>query len=367
MANDVTLILQRRPHRAGGQVALWRLFSESAFRTNNPVLVTEREGWLTKECARLGVPVIIQRFTSPRSLWGRIGGNWIFRRGVIEQVESAALRVHTVLGNDHYEAPMAAALARDFGATCAVILRSADATEERLRRYQCGKADLLLPVGREFYSSVRDWFDDTAVREIGEGLLDSDFHEPKAQSKAFPSNILVIGSGHPLKGWQDMIAACDLLSNQPPFSNIRLDFTGDRPSGPEFDKLLAQSRPYTLNFIGRSDNFIGLVRKYDLVVQPTQCESFGLAGFEVLSGGVPMLTTRVGDVVKVLKDSKWLCSPYSPADLASKLAIIAKTWGEPPFPIEEIQNRIRKDFHIGPVSQRLSKHLNEACKQKGRG
>jgi glycosyltransferase involved in cell wall biosynthesis len=198
------------------------------------------------------------------------------------------------------------------------------------------------------------------VRQIGEGLLDDDFHLPAHQSPEFPSRILVIGSGHPLKGWQDMIEACDHLSEREPFSDIILDFTGGRPSGPVFDDLLARSRPYTLNFVGRTDDFAGLVRKYDLVVQPTQCESFGLAGFEVLACGVPLLTTRVGDVVKVLTDENWLCAPNSPDDLAKKLAGICETWGAPPFPAEAVQARIREDFHIAPVCRKIVEQLKEA-------
>jgi hypothetical protein len=149
MDQQNTLILQRRPHRAGGQVALWRLLSQPQFRASNPILVTESEGWLTAECAKLSVPVIVQPFSSPRSLWGMLAGNRLFCRRTIKHIQEMQLRVGTVLGNDHFEAPFTAALARDLGASNAVILRSADATSERLTRYRCGEADLLLPVGRE--------------------------------------------------------------------------------------------------------------------------------------------------------------------------------------------------------------------------
>jgi glycosyltransferase involved in cell wall biosynthesis len=352
-----TLILQRRSHRAGGQVALWRLLSTSAFKAINPVLVTQNEGWLSAECRALGIPVIVMKFSSPRTLWGRLAANRLFCARLVRQVRAMGLHIGTVIGNDHFEGPFTAMLSRSFGAANAVILRSADATKDRLIRYRCEKADLLLPVGAEFHQDVAAWFPNHLVREIGEGLLDSDFHSIKPQSADFPTRILVIGSGHPLKGWQDMIAACDLLSQDAPFSDLQLDFTGDRPSSPGFDDLLERPRTYGLNFIGRSDDFSGLVRRYELVVQPTQCESFGLAGFEVLAVGVPLLTSRVGDVVKVLSDERWLFDPCAPQSLADGLRRVWQEWQNPPFPADEVQARIRQDFHIEPVAKSVLAHL----------
>ena len=55
-------------------------------------------------------------------------------------------------------------------------------------------------------------------------------------------------------------------------------------------------------FLGKQDNVNELLPLADLMIMPSQMESFGLAALEAMACGVPAIATRVGGVPELIDD-----------------------------------------------------------------
>ena len=116
--------------------------------------------------------------------------------------------------------------------------------------------------------------------------------------------------------------------------------------------FLADIKPGTFNFLGKKDAFRELVRKYDLVINPSRRESFGMAAIEVLAAGVPLLSTRTGVMEKIQSSPRCLVSPSSPGCLASAIKYIYEHWDEVDFRVGECQENIKSQFIINDTASR---------------
>jgi N-acetyl-alpha-D-glucosaminyl L-malate synthase BshA len=57
-----------------------------------------------------------------------------------------------------------------------------------------------------------------------------------------------------------------------------------------------------IHFLGKQDNVNELLPLADLMIMPSQMESFGLAALEAMACSVPSIATRVGGVPELIED-----------------------------------------------------------------
>ena len=344
------VVIQMRSHRAGSQVALTRLFANQGFRDLNPIVVMRGEGWLSEQCKLNNVAYFTMPFPTSRSLGGRLWGVRRFASKVLDELSRRSLRPVLAVANDHYEAILTRTVADTANIPCVSFVRAADASAHDLSKYRCGEFDLLYPIGREFSAKVASWFPKVRVKQLDEGMEEKDFHPPKAKAAKFPHKILVVGSEHPMKGWADMTAAIDVLDSDPAFPALEYDFTGKIPDPASNDIHASVPRRSKLNFIGRRENFARFVREYDLALHPSHLESFGMAVFEMLAAGVPLLCSTAGEVERVRHRQEWLHRPHDVEELASRIRFLHDHWDEVTLDTAEVQSEIRKHFMADSVA-----------------
>lgn len=347
------IFLQKRGHRAGAQTCLARLLRHAEMRQWQPVLVCEGEGWLAAEARRAGVTVITTPFPGSRSLAARLWGNAQFARRVQQQLAAAGIRPGIVHANDHWEGLLGLALARDLGVRSAIFLRSPGMTREDYFKYRCREYDLIIAVGDELQQRARGWDAGRDIRLIHDGIEASEHCPPKPKAQAFPNRILVIGSPLDWKGWADLTAALFILQTEGQLPDWQFDFTGDRPDPALNDLKLERLQKGQYKFLGRVEKFRALVREYDLVINPTQQESFGMAAIEVLFAGVPLLSTRTGIIEQALESSQYLVPPRQPQQLAAALKNLLTNWGGIETGVAAAQENIRRKFLVDYGVQKL--------------
>jgi glycosyltransferase involved in cell wall biosynthesis len=110
------------------------------------------------------------------------------------------------------------------------------------------------------------------------------------------------------------------------------------------------------NFLSRVEAFRDLVRSYDLVINPTRMESFGMAALEVIAAGVPLLSTRTGVIEQVLESPDVLFPPNRPDMLAATLKRVLLHWEAIDFGTQRGQENIRARFLIDYTVRRLDEH-----------
>jgi glycosyltransferase involved in cell wall biosynthesis len=341
-----TLFLQNRTHRAGAQTSLARVLKHEKLRRWNPTLVCSRGGWLAEECERQRVSVIQEDFPRSRSLAGRLFGNAAFARRIAGRLSERSIHAAIVQANDHQEGLLGLEVARRTGARTAMFLRSIALRREDYFKYRCNEYDVIFAVGDELVSRVQTWDAADTIELIHDGVTDEDFLPAKTRSESAPRRVLVIGSAQELKGWADVIDALEILEQEGALRPMQFDFTGSMPEATENDLKLWRLGAARCNFLGRVDAFRELVRDYDLVVNPSRMETFGMAAVEVLAAGVPLLSSRTGVMEQVQEASEMLFTPARPDQLASALKRLLQEWPQLDPGVTRSQENIRRRFMI---------------------
>ncbi|MFH1066353.1 MAG: glycosyltransferase family 4 protein [bacterium] len=356
MKRDVVLFIQKRTGKSGAPAALLRLLAQKSIASLNPVLLAEKEGWLTQQCAEKGVPYLLQPFPSSRSWAGKLWLNRAFARRVVKMLSQQNSRARLIVGNDHLEGILARELGKAAAAPTAMFLRSSQTTRKDYFKYQCHKADLIYTVGDDLRRRVLSWHPASQAKLLDDGLVEEDFSPPKPKAAAFPQRILVVGTEGQHKGWQDFAAAVELLESDSHFPALDFDFTGQPPASPRRCKF---------HGVGRHENFREVVRRYDLVIHPSRMESFGLAMAEILAAGVPLLCSRVGVIEKIQKNPLLLFEPNNPRDMAKKIRHLRLHWPEINFELEACQERLRLDFAADKIASQLADDFSQLLQRVG--
>jgi len=342
-ANSV-LFVQKATHRAGAQTCLTRLLAQGPIRRWHPVVLCSSTGWLTEECQRRGIDFIVMPFPQSRSLPARVFGNRRFVAGVLQLMSERALRPAIVHANDHWEGILGVRLAEALSARSMLFLRTSRITRRDYFKYACDHYDVIASVGPSLQSRVQRWNSDKRIELVPDGLEADEFFPPKPRPAAAPKRLLAIGAERRSKGWADLIEALRLLADRG--ARLPEQVTGHLPAPAVNDLNLSRVPGVRFEFLGRVDEFRGLVRRYDLVVNPSRSDSFGMAAIETLAAGVPLLSSRTGVIPQVVSADHMLFPPQQPEALAAALEHLRLHWNELDFGVAQAQARIRDEFPI---------------------
>lgn len=364
--NKRVLFIQGRTHRAGAQTCLARLLRHEQAFAWNPVVLSSKPGWFTEECGRLGIPVLLEEFPSSRSLSGRLFGNEAFAKRAASALQVQNFSPSIVFANDHQEGILALSLAGRLQARTAILLRSPGMRREDYFKYRCNEFDHVSAIGDELTERVQAWDPGKTIHAAYDGVFEDEFLEPKPNPAAAPSKILAIGSPLDWKGWADLTEALHMLESDA-LPNLQIDFTGTMPSSGENDLKLGRLKNVVCNFIGRVEKFRELVRGYDLVVNPSRMETFGMAAIEVLAAGVPLLSSKTGVMEDVQTNPAMLFEPADPASLAEALRNVLERWSATDFGVASAQRNIRRKFMIDHAAAALDAAFESLTGKPGAG
>ncbi|MCZ6623117.1 MAG: glycosyltransferase family 4 protein [Deltaproteobacteria bacterium] len=336
------LFIQKLSHKAGAQYCLARVLRKLKERALDPILLISEDGWLTRECQQNGIQVLRTLFPSSRSLYGYIYNNRSFTKRVKEKLDQLGVSPPIVQGNDHPEALRTLAVAEFLNAKSSLMLRTPTMKSEDYFKYRCDRSDLVMVESDQLKEAVKVWDIKKNVIVVNNGLTDEEFLHPKIPTSN-PSKVLVLGNPSARKGWQDVIEALWILRDQNDLHPMTLDFTGQKPTWLKTSQNFSR---FFLNFIGHHDNFKELTRKYELVINASRGETFGMAALEVIAAGIPLLSSRTGVIEKVVENECLLFEPENPQTLAHAFAKLVTNWKSVDFDLARQQQNIRRQFHI---------------------
>jgi glycosyltransferase involved in cell wall biosynthesis len=323
---DSVLFIQRRAGRSGAQTCLLRLARADARAGGQPLIVTAATGWLTTAAAAASISVETLPFPSPRSLTARLWGNRLWAGQLAARLKARGVAPTMVVGNDHHESLLALALAGPLKVPSGVILRSSGMTSRDFAKHACGRHDAVFAIGEDFLNRVRSFPGGEQALPLSDGLDEADFVAAPPLSASFPERALVLGTPHPAKGWGDLLAAREQLPEASPLKHIQLDFTAT-PSAAEREALGLHRVDLTrCRFLERTEDFAARLAEYDLVINASRRETFGMAALEALAAGRVLVSSRTGVVERVIDDPRLLFRADDPADLARALAGLPELW-----------------------------------------
>lgn len=145
----------------------------------------------------------------------------------------------------------------------------------------------------------------------------------KKQAKIFEGKEVVIGSVGTLnlqKGMQYLIAAMPQVLKE--FPKVRLEIVGEGPFRKNLEKQIKKMK------LGGAIHLTGFIKDieekladFDLYVQPSLSESFGLAIIQAMSLGLPVIATNAGGIPEIVTTGKTgiLVEPAKPKALADAI------------------------------------------------
>ena len=124
----------------------------------------------------------------------------------------------------------------------------------------------------------------------------------------------------PVKRVQDAVEVFARIAQELP---AKLMLIGDGPDRSLAEHLARQYKVQDrIHFLGKQDNVSELLPLADLMLMPSEMESFGLAALEAMACGVPTIGTRVGGVPELIQDGINGCLfAVGDVDAMSKTAI----------------------------------------------
>lgn len=146
---------------------------------------------------------------------------------------------------------------------------------------------------------------------------------PQRETPSAHQPTTVLGTGCrlvPMKGVVYLIRAMALLS--PDFPNLRLEIAGDGPLRASLEAEVESLRLRShVNFLGWQPSLPPLLAGWDIYVQPSLMEPFGIATLEAMAAGLPVVATNAGGLPEFVREgcTGWLVPPEDPAALADRL------------------------------------------------
>ncbi|HZL56198.1 MAG TPA: N-acetyl-alpha-D-glucosaminyl L-malate synthase BshA [Bryobacteraceae bacterium] len=114
--------------------------------------------------------------------------------------------------------------------------------------------------------------------------------------------LIHLSNFRPVKRVQDCIR---VLAEARRHVNARLLMVGDGPERGLAEHLAAQlGVGRYVEFLGKQNGVERLIRLADVLLMPSEMESFGLAALEAMACGVPAVGTRVGGVPELITDGE---------------------------------------------------------------
>ena len=224
----------------------------------------------------------------------------------------------------HYAIPhsVSALLARDMLATRGIrlpfittlhgtdiTLVGLDRSYLPITRYGIERSDGVTAISADLRAKTEDAFGITRPIEVIQNFVNCDVYERHPalvaeQRPAFaaPGERLLVhlSNFRPVKRVLDVVEVFARVARQLP---ARLLMIGDGPdrSAAEFLAMRHGVLDRT-HFVGKQDNVHELLALADLMLMPSEMESFGLAALEAMACCVPPIATRVGGVPELIDD-----------------------------------------------------------------
>lgn len=132
--------------------------------------------------------------------------------------------------------------------------------------------------------------------------------------------IATVGTLNPQKGVQYLIRALPKIKAE--FPGVQLEIIGDGGYKKTLVKEVAKLKLKSyVKFTGFVPDVSKYLTKFDLYVQPSLSESFGLAIVQAMSVGLPVVATNTGGIPEVVTEGKsgYLVEPENPKSLADAI------------------------------------------------
>ena len=178
-----------------------------------------------------------------------------------------------------------------------------------ITKFSIEQSDGVTAISSHLRERTREAFEITSEIEVIHNFVNCDFYlrNPELVAAMRPrfaapdeSLFVHLSNFRPVKRVQDVIEVFARVACVLP---ARLMLIGDGPDRSAAEQLALHYKVQDrIHFVGKQDNVNELLPLADLMLMPSQMESFGLAALEAMACSVPTIATRVGGVPELIDD-----------------------------------------------------------------
>jgi N-acetyl-alpha-D-glucosaminyl L-malate synthase BshA len=198
-----------------------------------------------------------------------------------------------------------------------------------ITRFGIAQSDGVTSISSHLRDRTREAFNITSEIEVIRNFVNCDVYVRKPElvaamrpRYAAPDEKLLVhlSNFRPVKRVTDVVEVFARVARAMP---ARLMLIGDGPDRPTAEFLArtlnVQDR---IHFLGKQDNVNELLPLADLMLMPSEMESFGLAALEAMACSVPAIATRVGGVPELIEhNANGLLFPVGDVEAMANAAI----------------------------------------------
>ncbi|HZY73040.1 MAG TPA: N-acetyl-alpha-D-glucosaminyl L-malate synthase BshA [Edaphobacter sp.] len=180
-----------------------------------------------------------------------------------------------------------------------------------ITRFGIVESDGVTAISSHLRDRTREAFGITSEIEVIQNFVNCDVYvrNPELAAAmrprfAVPDERLLVhlSNFRPVKRVQDVVQIFARIAAALP---ARLMLIGDGPERSAAEHLALQLKVQDrIHFVGKQDNVNELLPLADLMLMPSEMESFGLAALEAMACSVPAIATRVGGVPELIDDNR---------------------------------------------------------------
>jgi N-acetyl-alpha-D-glucosaminyl L-malate synthase BshA len=187
-----------------------------------------------------------------------------------------------------------------------ITVLAQDPTLIDIIRFAINESDLVTAVSESLINDTRRSLNITRDIELATNFVDERIYYPRNVSAlraefAEPDEkiVLHISNFRPVKRVSDVVDIFALVRQK---QKAKLLFVGE---GPELPKVMAKVRALGLTesvrFLGRQDEVAEVISLADLLLLPSEKESFGLVALEAMACGVPTVGAHTGGIPELIE------------------------------------------------------------------
>ncbi|MBP1999572.1 N-acetyl-alpha-D-glucosaminyl L-malate synthase BshA [Paenibacillus shirakamiensis] len=186
-----------------------------------------------------------------------------------------------------------------------ITVLAQDESLKDLIRLAINESDAVTSVSEDLMRETREVLDITRDIDLTYNFIDQRIYYPRSVESlrsdfAFPHEkiLMHISNFRPVKRVQDVVDIFAKVSEQVP---SRLLFVGEGPELPKIQwKIKELGLEDKVQFLGKQDQIAQVISTADVLLLPSEKESFGLVALEAMACGVPTIGSLAGGIPELV-------------------------------------------------------------------
>lgn len=208
-----------------------------------------------------------------------------------------------------------------------ITVLAQDESLKDMIRFAINESDAVTAVSQDLIRETRELLDITRDIDLTYNFIDKRVYYPRDISHlrsefAYPHEKIMmhISNFRPVKRVSDVVDVFQKVQEKIP---VRLMFVGE---GPDMPKVQCKIRELGLedrvHFLGKQDEIAQVISLADVLMLPSEKESFGLVALEAMACGVPTIGSITGGVPELVSHGETgFLAPIGDTDLMAEYAI----------------------------------------------